>query len=163
MMSRYLKTSQKRTIRPAVLASLRGMAVFLLFTYQAWANICCGGISADSQLSCHSDVTTQASDMEESAESGHCHVTKVKTSNPPRTNLATNRITKRPAETLWCCQSAQVAEPPLPIPSSNGQVLLSTISVFSALSEVVLSVPFLILPVPPKSRPIFLTVSCLLI
>lgn len=164
-MSKQTNTSRSWwAIKPSVWAVLRGMAFFLLFTHQAWANIvCCGMVQFEPQSSCHQNLVKQIPSAEMTDETSHCHAVETGESASPKANRLSSRFTNPPMNLLWCCQSTLVAEPQPPTPSSNEQVPLNTASAFSVLPATVVMVPAKVLSPPPKSRPIFLTVSSLLI
>ena len=164
-MSKQTKTSRSwRAIKPSVWAVLRGMAFLLLFTHQAWANIvCCGMVQFEPQSSCHHNVVKQFPSAEETAEASHCHAAENGESEPPEANRLSSRFTNPPVELPWCCQAVLAAEPQPLIPSPNEQAPLSIAPVFSAMTVNVLSAQAKVLSPPPKSLPIFLAVSCLLI
>lgn len=158
------KTRSRRFFSPTLPAVLRGMAFFLLFTHQAWANIvCCGLVQFAPQSSCHQNVVKQIPSAEKTAETSHCHAVETGESASPKPNRLSSRFTNPPMNLLWCCQSTLAAEPQPPIPSSIEQAPLTAASMFSLLTATAATVPAKVLSPPPKSRPIFLTVSSLLI
>lgn len=164
-MSKQTKTSWNlQAIKPSVWAVLRGFVFFLLFTHQAWANIvCCGLVQFEHQLSCHRNVLKQIPNAEQTAETSHCHATATEKTTSPEVTRSDNRFTNLPEELPWCCQAAAVAEPQPPISSSNEPTSLNAALVAVPLTAAVIPAPAKMLSPPPKSRPIFLSVSCLLI
>ena len=164
-MSKQTNTSRNWwAIKPGVWAVLRGMVFFLLFTHQAWANIvCCGMVQFDPQSSCHQNVVKQIPSAEKTDETSHCHAVETGKSASSKPNRLSSRFTNPPMNLLWCCQPTLAAEPQPPIPSSIEQAPLTAAPAFSLLTATAAMVTAKVLSPPPKSRPIFLTVSSLLI
>lgn len=162
-MNRQVKTP-RAFIRTTVPAVLRGLAVFLLFTHQAWANIgCCGVNRFAAKQSDHQIIEERDSAAEMNAQSGHCHSVELIEEEQPGAGRQANRFTQPPEEIPWCCQTALVAEPQLPILSSKEQARTIAAPTFFAVTTLAPSVYINTYSPPKKSRPILLITSCLLI
>lgn len=151
-------------IGTTVPAVLRGMAVFLLFTHQAWANIvCCGANEIEPLQSYLQIIEDRDSAAELTAESGHCHTAVLAEKEQPGVDRQVIQFTNPPEELPWCCQATVVAEPQPPILSSNQQPPIVSAPAFFAVRIFVASPHTGAHSPPPKSRPIFLSASCFLI
>lgn len=158
------KTRSRKFFSTTLSSALRGMAVFLLFTHQAWANIvCCGAYGIEPQQSYRQIIEDRDSAADITAESGHCHTAVLAEKEQPSEDRQVTRFTNPPEELPWCCQATLIAEPQPPILSSNENTPIDAAPAFFAVTPLVASAHFKAHSPPPKSRPIFLTASCLLI
>ena len=169
-MSRHATTSRNhKTAGTIVSAAWRGLAVFLLFTHQALANIlCCGAAPLEPQTLCPTDAVEQTARAEapspgQAAEAVHCHAAEATTLAQPKVETGISRFSQPSQALPWCCRATPAAEPQSLLAPFDECASPNVAPVFFASSAVGVSAPNKALSPPAKSRPIFLTVSCLLI
>ena len=143
-------------------ALLRGMAVLLLFTHQAWADVvCCGANEIESQQSCHQSSEEHGSGLRTVAESGEHYTVALAEDTKPSVKAC---FTDQSQADPLCCQFSLLAEPQRPITSASDQTPLNAYLAFFAAEALVTSAQIIVQSSPaPRSRPIFLLASCFII
>jgi hypothetical protein len=156
------KTRSQEFFSASLPAFLRGVAVLLLFTHQAWADvICCGANEIESPQSCHQSHEEHGSGLRTIAEPGkHYTVAPAENAKPSVEACFTDQSQK----VSWCCQFSLPAEPQRPITSASNQTPLNTAPAFFAAEAFVTSAQINVQSSPAtRSRPIFLLTSCFII
>ena len=156
------KTRSRDFFSTTVPALLRGMAVLLLFTHQAWAGVvCCGANEIESEQSCHQTCEEHCSSLGPVAESGEHRAVALAEDAKPSVEAC---FIDQSQDVPLYCQFSLPAEPQRPITSASNQTPLETGFAFFAVEPVVASAQAGSYPLPPsRSRPIFLITSCFII